>query len=171
MARLDFNFHARPARPGKLGIALALAGLAALVWAWTNLQAARATEAGLAAHITAIEQARPRPAAQAVVPAENPGQAARTRVASQMDYSWEPAFSALSAARSNKIALVSLEAVQAKSQLKLVAEARRLADAVAFIDALQQQPGIKRAALIQHEVQAENAQRPVRFNVVVELGA
>jgi len=31
MARLDFDFHARPARPGKLGIVLALAGVALLM--------------------------------------------------------------------------------------------------------------------------------------------
>ncbi|OZA28207.1 MAG: hypothetical protein B7X93_07765 [Hydrogenophilales bacterium 17-61-9] len=170
MARLEFDFHARPAHPGKLGMALAIAGAAALVWAWSNLQAARAAEAGLAAHIARIEQARPQKTAKLAVPAESPGQAARAHVASQMDYSWEPAFAALAAARSGKIALVSLEAAQAKPQIKLVAEARHLADAVAFIDALQQQPGVKRAALVQHEVRVEDAQKPVRFNIMVELG-
>lgn len=170
MARLEFDFHARPPHPGKLGIALAIVGVASLLWAWSNLQAARATEAGLAAHIANLEQTLPQKKAKPVVPAENPGQAARARVASQMDYSWEPAFAALAAARSSKIALVSMEASQAKSQIKLVVEARHLADAVTYIDALQQQPGVKRAALVQHEVRMEDAQKPVRFNVVVELG-
>jgi hypothetical protein len=35
---------------------------------------------------------------------------------------------------------------------------------------LQQQPGIRRAALTEHEVQADDPQRPVRFNILVELG-
>ena len=170
MARLDFDFHARPATPFKLGIALAIVGAASLVWVWSNLQAARTTEAGLSANIANIEQTRPHKRAKPVVPAENPGQAARARVASQMDYSWEPVFAALAAARSNKIALVSLEASQAKSQIKLVVEARHLADAVTYIDALQQQPGVKRAALVQHEVRMGDAQKPVRFNIMVELG-
>lgn len=171
MARLDFDFHAQPSRPGKLGVTLSVAGVAALVWVWSNLQAVRATEAGLAAHIAAIEQARPRAAAQPAALVENPEQAALARVAAQMEYAWEPAFEALAAARSGKIALVSFEAVQAKSQLKLVAEARQFADAVAFIDTLQQQPGVKRAALTQHEVQVDDVQKPVRFSILVELGA
>ena len=169
MAQIDFDFHARPSRPGKLGIALALAGAAALAWAWTNLQSAHTIEAGLAAQIAALEQARPRPAAKPVSRAGDAAQATRARIAAQLAYSWQPAFDALAATRSGKIALVSLDAVQAKAQLKLVAEARQLADAIEFIEALQQQPGIRRAALIQHEVQADDPQKPVRFNILLEL--
>ena len=170
MARLDFDFHARTPTPFKLGIVLAIVGAAALIWAWSNLQAARATEAGLAARIANIEQTRPHKIAKPAAPAENPGQVTQAHVASQMEYSWEPAFAALAAARSSKIALVSLEASQAKSQIKLVVESRHLADAVTYINALQQQPGVKRAVLVQHEVRMDDAQKPVRFNVVVELG-
>ena len=170
MARLDFDFHARPARPGKPGIVLALAGVAALGWALSNLQAARAAEAGLALQIAALERARPRPAVTPATQTETAAQTAQTRIAAQLAYSWQPAFDALAVARSSKVALVSLDAVQAKAQLKLVAEARQLADAVKFIEALQQQPGIRRAALTQHEVQADDAQKPVRFNILVELG-
>jgi nitrate reductase NapAB chaperone NapD len=166
MARLDFDFHARPARPGRLGIVLALAGVVALGWMWNALQAARATEAGLALQITAIEQAKPRPATQPATQRND----TQARIATQLAYSWQPAFDALAAARSKKIALVSLDAMQAKSQLKLVAEARRLADAVDFIDALRQQPGVKRAVLIRHEVMLDDTQQPVRFNILVELG-
>jgi len=169
MARLDFDFHARPARPRKQGMVLALAGLAALVWAWSNLQAARATEAALALQIAAIEQARPRAAVTPAAPTDQIARTTETRVAAQLAYSWQPAFDALAAARSSKVALVSLDAVQAKSQIKLVAETRQLADAVAYIEALQQQPGIRRAALTQHEEQADNAQRPVRVHILLEL--
>ncbi len=169
MARLDFDFHARPARPRKLGMVLALAGVAALVWAWSNLQAARATEAGLALQIAAIEQARPRLVAKPAVPTDQIAQTTQTRVAAQLAYSWQPAFDALAAARSSKVALVSLDAVQAKSQIKLVAETRQLADAVAYIEVLQQQPGIRRAALTQHEEQVDNAQKPVRVHILLEL--
>jgi len=171
MARLDFDFHARPRRPGRLGIALALAGVATLAWAWSNLQAARATEAGLTLQIAALEQARPRAAAKPAARADTIAQATQTNIKAQLAYSWQPAFDALATARSSKIALVSLDAIQAKSHMKLVAEARQLADAVKFIEVLQQQPGIKRAVLTQHEVQADEAEKPVRFNLLLELGA
>lgn len=171
MARLDFDFHARPTRPGRLGIALALAGMTAMAWAWSNLQTARATEAGLAQQIAALEQAaRPRAAAAPVSRGDDAARAAQLRIKALLAYSWQPAFDALAGALSNRIALVSLDALQARSQLKLVAEARTLADAVAFIDTLQQQPGVRRASLVQHEVQTDADQRPVRVNILVELG-
>lgn len=171
MARLDFDFHARPARFGKLGMGLLLAGLVALTWVWMNWQAARATGAGLALQIAAIEQTRPASASRPRARSDDATLLTQTQVAAQLRYSWQPAFEALAAASSQKIALVSLDATQAKSQLKLVAEARQLADAVAFIDALLQQPGVKRAELLQHEIQADDTYKPVRFNILVELGA
>lgn len=145
---------------------LALAGAVALVWSWTHLQAARATEAGLTLQIAALEQAVPRAAAR---PADATAQTAQTDVAALLAYSWQPAFEALANALDDTVALVSLDASQTRSQLKLVAEARTLAEAVALIDRLQQQPGVKRAALVQHEVQTEVDQQPVRFNLLVEL--
>jgi len=169
MARLDFDFHAQPSRPGLPVIVLALAGVAAMAWSWTNLQAARATEAGLAMRIAALEQRPAHPAAKPASHADDVARVTRARVAAQLGYSWQPAFEALAAAHSSKIALVSIDAVQAKSQLKLVAEARQLADAIAYIDALQQQPGVRRVELLQHEVQADDAQKPLRVSILVEL--
>jgi nitrate reductase NapAB chaperone NapD len=168
MARLDFDFHAPSARPGVLGIALALAGAATLIAVWSNLQDARATHDALATQIAAIEQ-KPRAAAKPATRADSIAQVAQTRIAAQLRHSWQAAFESLAAARSSKIALVSLEATQAKAQIKLVAEARQLADALVFIEALQQQPGVKRATLVQHEVQADAEQKPVRFNMLIEL--
>ena len=171
MARLDFDFHSRPVRPGTLGVALALAGVAALAWVWMNLQAAHATGAGLAMQIAALEKSQSRPAVQPVKRTDDAAQRTRSQVSAQLAYSWQPAFEALAAARSGKIALVSLDAVQSSSRLKLVAEARHLADAIAFIDALQQQPGIRRVELLQHELRADDEQKPLRFTILVELGA
>lgn len=171
MARLDFDFHSRPARPGILGVALALAGVAAMAWVWMNLQTAHATGAGLAMQIAALEKSQSRPAAHPVKHTADAAQRTRSQVSAQLAYSWQPAFEALAAGRSGKIALVSLDAVQSTSRLKLVAEARHLADAIAFIDTLQQQPGIRRVELLQHELQADDAQKPLRFTILVELGA
>ena len=167
MARLDFDFHTRSARPGLFSLTLLLGGVVAAGGSWQTWQSARDTQAGLALQIAALEQTRPRKIAKPV----QRGDEARQRIAAQLAYAWQPAFDTLAAARNNKIALVSLDAVQAKSQVKLVAEARQLADAVEFVDALQQQPGVRRAALFEHEVQRAPKEHPVRFTVVVELGA
>lgn len=169
MARLDFDFHPRPARPATFSIMLALAGVLALAWAWQQLRTARAAEAGLTAQIAQLQQqARPRPAARPAA-ADSATQAAQARVAAQLAYTWQPAFDALAAAQSGKIALLALDAAQAKAHIKLTAEARQLADAIEFMNALQQQPGIRRVALTQHELREDDAQKPVRFIVQVEL--
>ncbi len=176
MARLDFDFHTPSRRPGVLALTLALTGAAALIWAWSNLHAARAEHDTVTTQLAAIEQevieqSRSRTAAQSGSRGKNTAETAQARVAAQLDYSWEPAIAALATARSRQIALVALDGVQAKRQLKLIAEARRLADAIDFIDALQQQPGIKRATLVQHSIQSDDAEKPVRFNILVELNA
>ena len=168
MARLDFDFHTAPSRPKALGLTLLLAGAAALAWSAHAWQAARDAEAGLDLRIAALENVRPTTAPRAA-PADAAAQAARAQVASQLAWRWQPAFAALASTRTARIALVSLDASQAKSQLKLVAEARTLGDAIAWIGRLQQQPGVRRAALVQHEVRADSAEQPLRFVVQVEL--
>jgi nitrate reductase NapAB chaperone NapD len=171
MPRLDFDFHAQPSRPSVLPLALALVGATAMAWVWVNLQAARATEAGLAMQIAALERAPSHPAAKPVSHADDAARATRAHVAAQLKFSWQPAFDALAAARTSKIALVSLDAVQATSRLKLVAEARTLADVIAYVEALQQQPGIRSVELLQHEVQEDDAQKPLRVSILVELAS
>ena len=174
MARLDLNFHPGGWRLGsqrldRIGIALLLAGALALAWAAGQVFAARDGSAELASAIRQLEK-RPAPK-RAVSRADTTAQAALDRVAAQLNAGWQPAFDALAAARSSTIALLSLDATQAKRQIKLVAEARRLSDAVAFVEALQQQPGILRAALTLHEIQADAEYKPVRFHITLEWRA
>jgi len=171
MARLDLSFHSGSrllggARLDRLGVALLLAGALALAWATAQWLAARDSEVKLTSAIRQLQQrsAPVHPASRADAAA----QATRDRIAAQLNAGWQPAFNALAATRSSKIALLSLDAVHAKRQIKLVAEARHLADAVAFVEALHQQPDILHAALIQYEIQADADQKPVRFHVTVE---
>lgn len=171
MARLDFDFHARASRPSRWAVALLLVGAGALIWTLTAWQQARVTVAGQAMRLAAYEStpavADRRPATRG----EDATLKSQTEIAAQLRFSWQPAFEALDNAHTPAIALVSLDANQAKAQLKLVAEAKQLADAIAFLNALDTQPGIARAELLQHELQKDAAQKPVRFTVVVELQA
>lgn len=171
MARLDFDFHASGPRRSLFGVLLALAGAAAFAWSAQAWQAARDAQAGLELRIAALDTAARPVAATRLSPATQAGEAARQRVSAQLAYRWQPAFSALAGARDKRIALLALDAVQAKSQIKLVAEARTLEDVLAWIGRLQRQPGVKRAVLVQHDVQADAESQPVRVVVHVELGA
>lgn len=171
MARLDFDFHARASRPSGRAIALLLVGAVALIWALMAWQQARATVAGQAMRLAAYENTSAVADRRPPTRGEDALLKSQTEIAAQLRFSWQPAFEALENAYTPEIALVSLDANQAKSQLKLVAEAKQLADAIAFLNALEAQPGVARAELLQHELQKDAAQKPVRFTVVVELRA
>lgn len=170
MARLDLDFHTGGRyRFDTLSVVLVLIGSLTLAWVAAQWFTARDSEVEQTSAILKLEQ-RPTPK-RAVSRADTAAQATRERITAELNAGWQPAFDALAATRSSKIALLSLDAVHAKRQIKLVAEARRLADAVAFIEALQQQPGILRAALTQHEVEADADQKPVRFQFTLEWRA
>lgn len=170
MAHLDLEFHpAGRLRFDALGIGLLLSGVLALAWVTGQWLSARDLAAAQASALLELDQRPvPKPVASR---ADTVAQAARDRVTAQLNAGWQPAFDALAAARSSKIALLQLDAIHAKRQVKLIAEARHLADAVAFIEALQQQPGIVRAALTQHEIATDADQKPVRFQAILEWRA
>jgi len=174
MAALHFDFHPFPTRPGTLGVLLLVMGLFLLGASLFHMQRANQTHEARVNELAAFELAqqknKPRQArtshSSSVV---DLAQVAQARVRANLDYSWQPAFAALEATHNQKIALVSLEASQPKDQLRLVAEARRLADAVDYAERLSQQPGVKRTALMQHQVQEKDPQHPVRFTLLMEM--
>lgn len=174
MAILNFDFKPPSNRPGMLGVALLVAGIAALGASLIHMQQANQVHAAKSQQVAAFEQAQQKRTPSLVKSRRSPAtadiaQVAKARVRSSLDYSWQPAFAALEATHSRKIALVSLEASQAKQQLRLVAEARRLADAVEYANQLSLQNGVKRTTLLQHQVQEKDGQRPVRFTLLVEM--
>ena len=157
-----------------MGVALALAGSVALAASLFSLRQANEAHDAASREVAALELAQQKrtPVRARVSRTRTTGdiaQLARARIRDSLDYSWQPAFAALQATQSARIALVSLEASQAKSQIRLTAEARRLADAVEYANRLSLQPGVQRTALLQHQVQEKDAQRPVRFTLLMEM--
>lgn len=174
MAKLKFDFHPPSTRPSVLGVALLLAGAIAISASLLNMQLAHEEHDSRVSQVAALELAQQKraPVRARATRARNTSdiaQLARARVRNSLAYSWQPTFAALQATRSPKIALVSLEASQAKSQVRLIAEARRLADAVDYANQLSLQAGVKRTALLQHQVQEKDPQRPVRFTLLMEM--
>lgn len=157
-----------------MGVALALVGSMALAASFFTLHQATEAHDARSREVAALELAQQKRAplrarANRTRSTNDIAQLAKARIRNSLDYSWQPAFAALQAAHSARIALVSLEASQAKSQIRLTAEARRLADAVEYANRLDQQPGVERTALLQHQVQEKDAQRPVRFTLMMEM--
>lgn len=157
-----------------MGVALALAGSMALAASLFGLNQASEAHDARSRQVAALELAQQKRApirarANRTRATGDIAQLAKARIRTSLNYSWQPAFAALQATHSARIALVSLEASQSKSQVRLTAEARRLADAVEYANRLSQQPGVQRTALLQHQVQEKDAQRPVRFTLLMEM--
>lgn len=173
MAALHFDFKTPSTRPTLWGMLLLLIGLGALGAALVDMQQARHAHEARVAQLAALEQTlqQRKPVRRAAVRSttNDAAQIARARVRASLDYSWQPAFAALQATFTPKIALVSLEGSQAKKQLRVVGEARQLADAVAYANRLGLQSGVLRTALLQHEMQERDAQHPVRFTLLLEM--
>lgn len=174
MAHLDFDFQPPSTHPSVWGAVLLLVGIIALGASLVNMQQAHQVHATRVQQMTALEQTLqkrrpPRTQSTSRSTADDATQLATARVRSNLDYSWQPAFVALQATFTKKIALISLEGSQAKKQLRIIGEARQLADAVAYANQLGQQKGVLRTALLQHEMQEWDAQHPVRFTLLVEL--
>lgn len=173
MASLHFDFQKPSTRPTVWGVLLLLIGLVALGATLIAMQQARDAHQARVKQLAVLEQTlqQRKPVRKVATRSTtgDAGQLARARVRANLDYSWQPAFAALQATITPKIALVSLEGSQAKKQLRLVAEARQLADAVAYANQLGLQPGVLRTALLQHEMQERDAQHPVRFTLLLEM--
>lgn len=165
--RLDLEFS-RP-HASLRSLILPALGLLALLTSLAQWQAARESHQTLEADVAALQN---RPAAPGTAPALPPTrQAAQASLAALLDASWQPPLGAIEAARDKRIALLAVDARLAGRQVKLVAEARSLSDAIEFVEALEARPEIVRASLTQHEIRSDSPHAPVRFHVALEWRA
>ena len=66
---------------------------------------------------------------------------------------------------SESVALLAIEPDRGARKVKIMAEARNLPDAIAFAQRLQQSDVLLHPLLDNHEVQAQDRSRPVRFEI------
>lgn len=175
MNRYDLDFSRPSTRPGLIPLALLLAGIAAVAVTLTDsssLEARRDEQAGTIARLEDAERSASRPRTEAREKLKlDAGEASQAKILASLNYSWQTAFAALDAAKNRKVALVSLDAAQAKREVRVVAETRKLSDALDYIAKLNEQAGVRRAVLLQHETREDDQYKPVRFTVVLELSA
>ena len=82
---------------------------------------------------------------------------------SQLNLPWRDVFDAIEAATPATIALLSLEPDAKKHLLKGMAEAKTSDDMIAYVASLKQQPFFSHVALTRHEINAQDPNRPLRF--------
>jgi hypothetical protein len=170
MRPLRIDFARTAAAPswhgwGLLAVALAIAALLAngLRNAQTELAALEYRAAGLRAG-----EARAAADPQAARALREELQHARA-VAQQLALPWGRLFQAVEGAANRQVALIALQPESAQGMVRITAEARDLAEALEFVRRLSETRQLRGVHLASHQIQTEDAQRPVRFVVLASL--
>jgi Tfp pilus assembly protein PilN len=160
--RLDFVPPSR--RGGRLGFALALAGVLCLGAALWRLHALSAERAGLELRRdAALEAARRHLAAGR----DAAGQGA-ARTAAALGVPWSQLLAELERAgreRRDDVALLAIEPDQEKHRVRITAEARSLPSALAYVEQLRHTKVLHYPMLDSHELRTEDRDHPVRFQM------
>jgi Tfp pilus assembly protein PilN len=148
-----------------LVVALGLAGpLASSIAQYRGLQHAQAQRTAQAAQAQARAVARAPVAAPArVVP---PAQASAVNASvQQLNVPWRGLHDAVQAATPATIALLALEPDAKKSSVRITAEAKNSDDMIAYVEALQHIDWFTTVLLARHEINEQDPNRPIRFQV------
>lgn len=171
--RIDFappsfarTWHRAPRGTWSLLVAaLALAGpLGSSIAQYRALQRAQAQQQAQAAQARAREVARAPVAApvRAVPPAQANAVNASVQ---QLNLPWRGLHDAVQAATPAAIALLALEPDAKKNTVRITAEAKSSDDMIAYVEALQRIDWFSAVLLARHEINEQDPNRPIRFEV------
>jgi hypothetical protein len=161
---LDFVAPRPHASP--LGVALLIVGVAALAGALVEYRSLEARRAGLALKLSAATaQQRGRAAADAALAAthlaDEAGAAAR-----ELATPWTGLLADLEAASGDthgEVAVLSVEPDEEAHRVRIGAESRDLAHALAYVQRLQMSHALRFPMLDSHELRTDDAEHPIRF--------
>jgi Tfp pilus assembly protein PilN len=89
----------------------------------------------------------------------------------QLNLPWRQLQDAVAAANSPSVALLALDPDPRKQTLRITAEAKNSDDMVGYVEQLKQQEFFAGAALLRHETNEQDPNRPLRFQVEVQWRA
>jgi hypothetical protein len=148
-----------------LVVALGLAGpLASSVAQYRSLQRVGAERTAQVAQAKARAVAR----APAAAPARTvpPAQAGAVNASvQQLNLPWRGLHDAVQAATPATIALLALEPDAKRSSVRITAEAKNSDDMIAYVEALQHIEWFSTVLLARHEINEQDPNRPIRFQV------
>lgn len=168
MRALDIDFL--PRRLSRLGIAcLALGILAAVAVGADYRNAARRTSLWQEQLDRLQQPARRRPPPRAGDDRElqQMAQAAQA-VAQDIRRPWPELFAALEKAKSDDVALLSLNPDTGRGAVRITGEARQREAVFAFIERLGQEPALRNVMLLEDQIQQDSPERPVRFLIAAD---
>lgn len=162
-------------RTGPLGWSLAVLAVLLCVAAgatgWQMLARQRVlasqlavVRAQVAAPVT-VAAAAPQP------PVGEPQAAAVNAAVLQLNLPWRALHDAIGAATPPNIALLALEPDPRRRSMKITAEAKNSDDMIAYVEQLKQQELFGAVALLRHEINELDPNRPIRFQLDAQWSA
>ena len=165
MQTLDINWAARPRRLTPMGLLLAAAGLLCVAWVtldYLELDAQRSSLLARQARLDRAEKGGKR-VAQAAAPLKREDALSAAQIDAQLQLPWDALLHALEQRSSKNVALMGLDAQAGARSLHLVAEARNMADALAYVRQLRQAPQLQKIYLSGQEEKQAGTQKLLRF--------
>ena len=80
---------------------------------------------------------------------------------------WETLFMALEKTRGDKIVLLAVEPDARKGLVRITAEAKTAEDMLDYLRRLGNEAAFSRVILVNHQIQQQDSERPLRFSLVV----
>lgn len=163
-ARIELDF-ARRRRVNRRGIVLLAVGVSVAALVLADYWSDTARRDGLDLRLADLQPMRlrrvPDKAAQRVLEENRAALAELTMPWSRLLRELELA----SAESKDSVAVLGVEPDRDKRQVRVLAEARTLPIALAYVERLQKSEALRFPMLESHEVQLRDAQRPVRFQI------
>lgn len=160
--RALFHLHPFVIVAGAAGLLLC-AG--AMLSGWQLLQQQRARDHQLQHQRERLATRLKTPATVAVVAIPEAQAAFVNAAIMQLNLPWRDLQDAVAAATPANVALLALEPDARKQLLKLSAETRNSDDMVAYIEQLKQQELFSSVVLTRHEINEQDANHPLRFDI------
>jgi Tfp pilus assembly protein PilN len=132
------------------------------------LKSERALEAELAARSAKVVAPSVVVAAPAKINISAPQAAAVNAAILQLNLPWRDLHDAVQGATPASVALLALEPDAKRRVLRITAEARSSDDMLAYVERLQDEAWITGVALTRHEINEQDPNRPIRFQLDAE---
>jgi hypothetical protein len=157
-------FRMTPAAGGFAGLALALC-LPLATGAWHYLKELRAYEAQVAAAHTRTRAPVAVPVALRQPPVSESQAAAVNATIMKLNLPWRTLNAAVLGATPATVALLALEPDAKRRALRITAEARGSDDMIGYVEQLQRQEWFSSVSLAHHEINEQDPNRPIRFQI------
>lgn len=162
---VELDFAPQPKRPNARGLILILLGVIAATLVVTDYRSVAAESAGLEWKIAALRgEGRVVKPDKATVRSEQDADAA----IDDLTTPWSDLLRELelaSADSNGTVAVLGVEPDRQKREVRVIAEARTLPIALAYVERLQKSAALRYPMLERHEVQVKDPEHPVRFEI------